>query len=670
MKYNTSKKPGITPGINPKVYLSFFPDIEKRIVHNMSKHWYITYSGRIKIGHIRYLYLLIKPVDYFQELFNIDREIVLIFSPYENFEPRTLDAYSEVYNKHQKLRLERICSILVSRDNDIENVLVDLLKNDQEAQIVVPFTYDELSKSIDNYFFRNRFKKHFYSRDLFALEAPLKKDLYFFGRTDLVHSLVDRHRSNQVSGLFGLRKTGKTSVIFGVMRALKHINANSAFIDCQNPALHRRTWNKALYYVLNEIKQQNNIDIRIGTEESYTEDKAPLMFEKYIIKMSRKLGDKSILIIFDEIENITPTVSPTKHWCEGKDFVFFWQTLRSLFQKHQQVFSYLIVGTNPLCVEMSKISNIDNPIYAQIPTEYIPRFDVPQTRTMVRRLGRIIGLKFDEILYGKLTEDFGGHPFLIRHVCSVINTLTEKERPVKVGKLVYEKAKKIFIRDYGNYMDMILSVLREHFNDEYEMLRYLARGDEETFAELAKYSRQYTNHLIGYGIIEEDNGKYVFKIDTVEEYIRNIDKYKKIELTQEEMLSEISERRNKIEKKLRKLCRMQLKAFKGEKEAYQSVMKIIGEKKKRKMRILSYKEIFDDKHTQLYFIELGKIIIKNWECFKNILGPGESEIKSDIEIINKYRSDAHAKEITKNEFKKFRIAIEELEKKIEEYLGK
>jgi hypothetical protein len=110
----------------------------------------------------------------FREMFNIDREIVLLFSPYESFEPRTLDAITTATERHQKLRIERICSVLVSRDDDVERKLVELLKNDQEAQIVVPFTYHELlEKSDDAFFFRNRFKKHFYSRDLFASEAPL-----------------------------------------------------------------------------------------------------------------------------------------------------------------------------------------------------------------------------------------------------------------------------------------------------------------------------------------------------------------------------------------------------------------------------------------------------------------------------------------------------------------
>lgn len=253
----------VRPGINPQVDLRHFDATEREIIDRFGKEWYVTNGGSgIWLSRTsNYRYALIKPIDTFREMFNLDREIVLLFSPYENFEPRTLDAITKATSQHQALRLERICSVLVSKDPDISFKLRDLLKNDQEAQIVVPFSYQELRASIsDPYFFRNRFIEHFYSRDLFASESPLKRDLYFFGRTDLVHSLINRHRSNQVSGLFGLRKTGKTSIIFGVQRGLQKVDGVSAFIDCQTPAFHRLRWNQALHHVLMAVRKQNELD--------------------------------------------------------------------------------------------------------------------------------------------------------------------------------------------------------------------------------------------------------------------------------------------------------------------------------------------------------------------------------------------------------------------------
>lgn len=662
----------VRPGFNPSVRLDHFKPEERTILDRISKDWYITNAGaEISLSQTSiYRYALIKPVDVFQQMFNIDREMVALFSPYEHFEPRTLDAISTATARHQTLRIERICSVLISKDPEIEYKLKEVLKNDQEAQIVIPFTYSELQGCIkDPFFFRNRFIRHFYARDLFAFESPLKKDIYFFGRTDLVHSLINRHRSYQVSGLFGLRKTGKTSVIFGVQRAMQKVDGFSAFIDCQTPSFHRLRWNQALHHVLQEVRQQNNLSDRLGPIDQYTEEKAPILFEKHLARMSSDLGNKTIMLIFDEVENITPTVSPTEHWRAGSDFVYFWQTIRSLFQKSSGLFSYLLVGTNPLCVELPRIGNFDNPIFAQVALEYIPGFDVPQTREMVRRLGRIMGLHFDESIYARLTDDFGGHPYLIRHLCSVVNCLASKERPVRVDKAFYKEAVKVFLRDYSQFIEMILSVLKEYFSDEYEMLRMLARGDMSTFKEFAQLSPLYTNHLLGYGILQEVDGRYSFKTETIHNFLEACGRYKKLHLSNDEKLAEISERRNTIEKDLRRLCRMQLLAQTGEATARSTVINILGEPRASKVAGLAYGDLFDGNKSGIYFSDLIKIISKEWECFKNLFRPNKEECLRHLKVINSMRVDAHAKIITDDEFYTFRLSAERIEDSLKTFMA-
>jgi len=376
-----------------------------------------------------------------------------------------------------------------------------------------------------------------------------------------------------------------------------------------------------------------------------------------------------IILIFDEIENITFGVSPSEHWCKGLDSIYFWQTLRSVFQKLTNKFSYLVVGTNPLCVETERILGKDNPIYGQIPLEYIPRFDVPQTREMVRRLGRTMGIKFDEIIFGMLTEDYGGHPYLIRHACSVINSMLLSERPTRVDKALYIKAKSIFLRDYGHFIDMILNVLKEHFNDEYEMATYLAIGDEDTFLDLARTSPLYTNHLIGYGIIDENAGRYSFRIDSIREHLCKKNKYKKINLSQAEMLAEISERRNSIEPKLRAISRMQLLSHLGAGEARNKVLDLMGEPRKSKNSSISYSDIFDGNLSGILFTDIEKIIGKYWEYFKNVFGPDKDEFITWLKVINKYRKDAHANDLDKNAMEYVRFCMTKVEDKIKNYLG-
>jgi ferric iron reductase protein FhuF len=167
-----------------------------------------------------------------------------------------------------------------------------------------------------------------------------------------------------------------------------------------------RRWNTALHYILEQLKQQHGLTMTLPDEYRFTEIEASKHFERSLQRAYQKLGEKRIVFIFDEIENITFGISPSPHWSDGLDFVYFWQTLRSLFQRSEQLFSFMIVGTNAMCVESPTVNGKDNPIFNQVPFTYIDRFDVPETRDMVRKLGRAMGLRFDEIIYGKLTEDW------------------------------------------------------------------------------------------------------------------------------------------------------------------------------------------------------------------------------------------------------------------------
>ena len=123
-----------------------------------------------------------------------------------------------------------------------------------------------LNKS-DSNFIRNQFRRFFYSRDLFDYSEPLKKDTFFFGRSEIVTQIISKHRGGQNFGLFGLRKTGKTSIIYDILRKSESQGFAAVNIDCQNPSFNMRRWNGALYYVVNEVKE------RLGLNESLDETK-------------------------------------------------------------------------------------------------------------------------------------------------------------------------------------------------------------------------------------------------------------------------------------------------------------------------------------------------------------------------------------------------------------
>lgn len=70
---------------------------------------------------------------------------------------------------------------------------------------------------------------------------------------------------------------------------------------------------------------------------------------------------------------------------------------------------------------------------------------------------------------------------------------------------------------------------------------------------------------------------------------------------------------------------------------------------------LSYNDLFDPKKCEIYFLQLGNLIERNWEeCFKNIFTKNKPTIKSYFTIINNLRLECHAAPVTDSEMESFR----------------
>ena len=148
-----SSQPFVNSGIHPQFALDRFKATEKTIINKLKEFWYVTSSGdSLKIKNSTYDYFLIKPTTQFTEKFNLDREIVCLFSPYENFEPRTLDVFDTIFQKMPKSRVENLCAILISKNSSVEEQVKKISNSDPEQKIIIPFTYDEIHKNLNSEF--------------------------------------------------------------------------------------------------------------------------------------------------------------------------------------------------------------------------------------------------------------------------------------------------------------------------------------------------------------------------------------------------------------------------------------------------------------------------------------------------------------------------------------
>ena len=328
----------------------------------------------------------------------------------------------------------------------------------------------------------------------------------------------------------------------------------------------------------------------------------------------------------------------------------------------------MLLGTNPSCVEQSMVAGHENPLFGSIPCDYVPSFTVYQTREMVRKLGRYMGLRFDEVVYSKLVEDLGGHPFLVRQFCSMVHQACTGARPAQVDRALYNSVMKTFQTAAIEYLAMIVSVLREWYPEEYEMLRYLAQGDQSAFSEKANNHALYTKHLIGYGLITQSEHGFSFNIEALREYLYNMHKYERLKMTDDEKVAEISARRNRIEKLLRVTIRRALRTAYGRKKAGEVVIKALPEKRREAVTTSDVDVLMSRDTSPLFFLELISVIKREWDAVQNVFELEKNKVVIMLEEINACRRpDAHAKYIDNDEFTQLRLYFKKLEIILEDW---
>lgn len=661
-----------TPGIHPNLDLRYagFGWQERNIILKLAKVWFITFAKVATFKDSVYSFVFARPTSELNESFRLEREVLILFTRETMFEARTLDFVDKTMFEFQN-RLDKLCFLLVSQDRRIREKIRLLTAQEPETRLIVPISYDEFLDDNPENLIMGRLKEFFYGRDLFAFESPLQNDTYFFGRSSTVQFFYDKYKTGENSGLFGLRKIGKTSVLFALKRYLTFRDEFAVFIDCQEPSLHKRRWHEVLQFIIRNtvsaLWSEKGISVEVNQE--YTEKDASTLFEQDLSRIYATLSKKRLLLIFDEIENITFGISPTEHWNKGEDFILFWQSVRSIFQKNPAVFSFLVAGVNPKIIETPQVNHLDNPIYRMITPVYLKFFDALQVKEMVSTIGKYMGLEFDEEIYTYLTEDYGGHPFLIRQVCSKIHNFTTQSRPVRVSKYEYKDKKDGFDSSLRDYAELIVEVLRRWYPTEYQLLEMLAMGNKEEFRDRARASSMLTQHLIGYNLVEASSNDYHLKIKAVGDYLSEHSTLVKKVNELEDKWQEVTKRRNKFELNLKRIIKVVVKAKYGTVKGKDDFLKAIApdERRKPKLEALNFDQLFSD-DAEVYFDDLRRYVSNRWGDFERIFSDKEL-FEIYMMLVNKHRIDAHAKSIDDHTYNILVIALDWLNNKSDQFLS-
>jgi len=237
--------------------------------------------------------------------------------------------------------------------------------------------------------------------------------------------------------------------------------------------------------------------------------------------VKRATRSKPLVLIFDEIEFISPLAQLDQHW--RQDFIAFWQTLWS-YQSRQGGLSLILAGVNPTVTERSVYDGVQNPLFGIVSPQYLRGLAPEDTKRMVKTLGKRMGLRFDPDGIEYLQERYGGHPLLTRIACSLFNTALTRSgasRPVVVNREGLVSSEVIRDSELSFYCEHVVFELRQFYPGEYAMLEALARKDVARYLQSARLGAG-VKHLQEYGLVVDKHGVPDIAIPVVEQYVAGL----------------------------------------------------------------------------------------------------------------------------------------------------
>lgn len=300
--------------------------------------------------------------------------------------------------------------------------------------------------------------------DLFDDRNAIGDTLSFFGRTDILHSLEEDLQRNQAIGLFGLRKSGKTSLLLQLRFALRQHPV--VHIDLQTyggkPRYGADLFNNILAQLHKLMSSHITPDSTVQLQPLPQDQPAVELtteFASQVHQLARILNKAGyqlpILCFLDEIERILPTPADPKERAE--EFNAFFGVLRSLSQE-QRLLNILVTDVHPDCNRTNHWmeSGIPtNPVCNFFKETFMPPFKEEDTERMLTDIGSLMGRQFDEQTLKTIHRKSGGHPFLARQLASLLC----KKIPKNGDEL-------ITIQTAGRYLNRPLSysgVLKNYF---------------------------------------------------------------------------------------------------------------------------------------------------------------------------------------------------------------
>lgn len=419
--------------------------------------------------------------------------------------------------------------IVVPNIDSVRDRVMSILS--EGTEVIVPLDQNTLQDSEDALNnLRELLGTYLGSRDLYNSTLPVS-GRRFFGREKLLVKITDQVHNGEFLGVYGLRKMGKTSLVYQ-LRDEKLQNDAVAYVDLQASAAITLGdcaplyWEleRDLYLRLYEKEPTTASILRLGRMNKFTElsdgsERIRLVFAEDIRALLDALytGEissvKRLVIVLDELERLLPIAGQSG----ANGYIEFFGLLRGLAQteRYRNLISCVVVAANSMISEQSYWEGRENPVFALYKPIYLSPLEKDECTKMIRTLGKGMSIYWDDEAIETVFAETAGHPFLTRIFCSRV-ARQYPTRPLTITAVQVQEQITPFIRDEGDKLRQIIELLHKNFPEEVEILEKIAL-DETPY----DISDESLRHLLDYSLIAPSESTYRVTLNLLRRWIRH-----------------------------------------------------------------------------------------------------------------------------------------------------
>lgn len=367
-----------------------------------------------------------------QSILGAEREVLIIGNTYTDQQARSVQFARRIINESDG-RLETNLCIFLHQDT---RGSVKLKRWGRENGLAVIPVYSATGVLPRNQELERLLSYEFFTQDPFDVTGPVANDAQFFGRRSEAQELARKLQSGHIRACFGIRKIGKTSILHRVLAELKdNYDAVTLFIDCQRDDVFSLDAAGLLHSItcsLSNLKASG----RTYAEVEAASPTPSLAEAARVFQLAISAFDRTVVLAFDEIDYITPSNGSATQWRTG--FLEFWRNVRAAYHaaaRDERRVSLLVSGVSSRWFAVESIDGVENAALAFIPEEYLSPLPRGASNAMIRNIGSMAGLRFEDSALETISSFCSDMPFWIRKACSSIHNKVEtSSRPLTLHK--------------------------------------------------------------------------------------------------------------------------------------------------------------------------------------------------------------------------------------------